>query len=113
MAIGEIIGLINSNPQETLDQLIKRMFTETPMGGGLSVEVIPFTTADTFPYTAHIGTDCIAFVQELKLNEVQHDYVFINRDEDIITDTDGNITVNVVRPFNGRIVLVRNGGDSS
>jgi len=107
MAIGEIIGLINRNPRETLDQLIKRMFTETPMGGGVSVEVIPFTTADTFPYTANIGTDCIAFVQELR------DYTFINRDEDLITDPAGVITVNVVKPFNGRIVLVRNGGDSS
>ena len=101
MAVGEIIGFINSNPRETLDKLIKRMFDETPMGGGLSVEVINFTTEDTFPFTAHIGKDSIAFTQELR------GYHFFTRFDDLITDMDGNITVNVIRPYNGRLVLVR------
>ena len=103
MAIGEIVGFVNSNPRETLDRLIKRMAQSGEFGGGgLNVEVINFTTSDIFPFVAEIGKDCIAFVQELR------NYVFISRDDDLITDAAaGVITVNVVKPFNGRIVLVR------
>jgi len=109
MAIGEIIGLVNSNPRETLDKLINRKFADIPVGGdGLSVQVIPFTDADDFPFTVEIGSDCIAFVQEL-IN-----YTFVNRYDNILTDTStGELTVDVVKPFTGRVVLVRNGGDSS
>ena len=109
MAIGEIIGFVNSNPKETLDKLINRKFADIPVGGGgLSVSVIPIDLTDNFPFTVNIGSDCIAFVQEL-IN-----YTYVNRYDNIITDTTtGELTVDVVKPFVGRIVLVRNGGDSS
>ena len=108
MALGEIIGLVNSNPRETLDKLINRKFADIPVGGGLSVSVIPIELTDDFPLTVEIGSDCIAFVQEL-IN-----YTFVNRYDNILTDTaTGELTVDVVKPFVGRVVLVRNGGDSS
>jgi hypothetical protein len=70
MAIGEIIGLINSNPRETLDKLIKRLLSDGSGGGdggdkpGLNSSNEPFFVTDiaTFGEEGFISDDGMCIV---------------------------------------------------
>lgn len=105
MPIGEIVGFINSNVQETLDKLINRRFDEfeSEIGsivGKANIKIIQFDANDPLPLSYGIGTEAFVLLQQ------KDGLTYRTRHDDLLTDLEGNITINTVKPFDGRLIYM-------